>query len=201
MTQNNFVSDQPAECSAPVASGDRLRGRDMEAWDLYTKDRERTGKIIHRGEVIPEGMYRLVVHVSVFNHAGELLIQKRQTKKNRWPGLWDLSIGGHVIAGETTRQAGEREMLEELGYRISLSDKRPALTLTFGNGFDDMYTLEADIALDELTLQEDEVSEVKWATKDEVMKMIDDEIFIPYQKGLIELLFFLRNHSEAHTKL
>ena len=31
--------------------------------------------------------------------------------------------------------------------------------------------------------------------------IVDDEIFIPYQKGLIELLFFLRNHSEAHTKL
>ena len=145
----------------------------MESWDLYTKDRERTGKIIHRGEMITQGFYRLVVHVSVFNQAGEMLIQKRQTKKNRWPGLWDLSIGGHVIAGETTQQAGEREMLEELGHVISLSEKRPALTLTFGNGFDDMYTLEEDLALEELTLQEDEVSEVKWATQEEVMRMYE----------------------------
>ena len=92
-------------------------------------------------------------------------------------------------------------MLEELGHHICLADKRPALTLTFGNGFDDMYILEEDLAIEELTLQEEEVSEVRWATKDEVMQMIDDEVFIPYQKGFIDLLFFLRNHSEAHTRL
>jgi isopentenyldiphosphate isomerase len=173
----------------------------MEAWDLYTKDRERTGKTIFRGEKIPEGYYRLVVHVCIFNHSGQMLVQKRQTCKNRWPGLWDLSIGGHVIVGESTQQAGEREMLEELGHSISLQDKRPALTLTFGNGFDDMYTLEEDLALEELSLQKEEVSEIRWATREEVMQMIDDDIFIPYHKSLIELLFFLRNHSEAHTKL
>lgn len=173
----------------------------MEEWDLYTKDREKTGKIVCRGDRIPEGFYRLVVHVSIFNRQGQMLIQKRQTKKNRWPDLWDVTIGGHVIAGETTQQAGEREMLEELGHHICLADKRPALTLTFGNGFDDMYILEEDLAIEELTLQEEEVSEVRWATKDEVMQMIDDEVFIPYQKGFIDLLFFLRNHSEAHTRL
>lgn len=173
----------------------------MEKWDLYTKDREVTGLTIERGQQIPEGYYRLVVHIAIFHSDGRLLIQKRQNDKSRWAGLWDISVGGHVIAGETSRQAVERETLEELGLKIALHDKRPALTLTFGNGFDDMYTLEQDVDISQLVLQPEEVQEVRWVTFEEVTQMLAEETFIPYEKSLIELLFFLRNHSEAHTKL
>lgn len=171
----------------------------MEKWDLYTRDREKTGQTIIRGEQIPEGMFRLVVHVCIFNSKGEMLIQRRQVNKSGWPDLWDLTVGGHVIAGETSCMAAERETWEELGLVISMEGKRPAVTPTFPNGFDDMYTLEMEVDLSELVLQEEEVQDVRWAAKDEILTMIDQEVFIPYHKSLIELLFFLRNHSEAHT--
>lgn len=173
----------------------------MEKWDLYSKYREKTGNTITKGEHIPKGYYRLVVHVAIFNSEGKMLIQKRQTDKSRWAGLWDLSVGGHVIAGETSQQAGERETKEELGIDISLQDKRPNLSATFGNGFDDMYAINMDIPLEKIVMQEEEVSDVAWATKKEIFDLIDNETFIPYHKSLIELLFFLRNHSEIHTDM
>lgn len=172
----------------------------MERWDLYTCDRIRTGRTILRGEKIPEGFYRLVVHVCIFNHEGEMLIQQRQKNKPGWPNLWDLTVGGHVVAGETSQQAAERETLEELGLRISFEGKRPAFSPTFPNGFDDMYTLEMDVDLEQITLQEEEVQAVRWASREEIYDMIDDETFIPYHKGLIELLFYLRDHPEVHTE-
>ena len=127
-----------------------------------------------------------------------MLIQKRQKTKSGWPDLWDLTVGGHVIAGETSRMAAERETMEELGLAISMEGKRPAVTPTFDNGFDDMYTMEMEVDLSDLILQEEEVQEVRWADQEEILQMIDRETFIPYHKSLIELLFYLRNHPEAH---
>lgn len=171
----------------------------MEKWDLYTRYREKTGRTIVRGEQIPEGMFRLVVHVCIFNSRGEMLIQQRQVDKSGWPGLWDLTVGGHVVAGETSSMAAERETQEELGLAISMEGKRPVLTPTFPNGFDDMYTLEMEVDLSSLVLQEEEVKDARWASIEDILEMIDRGIFIPYHKSLIELLFFLRNHSEVHT--
>lgn len=170
----------------------------MEVWDLYDRDRRSLGQTIVRGNPIPEGMFRLVVHVCIFNKKGQMLIQKRQKTKSGWPDLWDLTVGGHVIAGETSRMAAERETMEELGLTISMEGKRPAVTPTFDNGFDDMYTMEMEVDLSDLNLQEEEVQEVRWADQEEILQMIDRETFIPYHKSLIELLFYLRNHPEAH---
>lgn len=39
----------------------------MELWDLYTKDRIKTNQTMIRGDKQPEGVYRLVVHVCIFN--------------------------------------------------------------------------------------------------------------------------------------
>ena len=62
----------------------------------------------------PDLLHR-VVHVLVFNSAGELLLQKRSEDKDVQPGKWDTSVGGHVDAGETVEAAVRRELAEELG--------------------------------------------------------------------------------------
>jgi len=56
-----------------------------------------------------------VVHVLVFNDAGNLLLQKRSMNKDVAPGKWDTSVGGHVSPGENVKTAALREMEEELG--------------------------------------------------------------------------------------
>ena len=165
----------------------------MEYFDLYTKDRIRTGKILERGKPIPKGYYRMVVHVCVFNYEGKLLIQQRQKMKKSWPNMWDMTAGGSAIAGESSTQAAEREFYEEIGYRINLNNKAPSITLYFSEGFNDIYILKQDIDLTKISLQNEEVRTVKWATKDEILNMIDKQSFIPYHKSLIELLFFMRD--------
>lgn len=172
----------------------------MELFDLYTAEREKTEKTMVRGERTPDGYYRLVVHVCIFDREGRMLIQQRQPFKQGWSNLWDISVGGSAVAGDSSRSAAERETLEELGLAIDLTDERPSMTLYWENGFDDYYLLTMDLDLNTLRLQPEEVQTVRWAGKEEILQMIDDGRFIPYDKSQIELLFFRRNHRGAHTR-
>ena len=171
----------------------------MEFWDLYDRDRIPTGEIHQRGKPLPPDRYHMVVHVVIFNSKGEMLIQQRQPFKSGWPNLWDITVGGSAIAGDTSRTAAERETLEEIGLRIDLSREQPKLTIPFDVGFDDIYTLTMDVNLSALTLQESEVQAVKWASEDEILAMLADGRFIPYHKAFIDLIFALKNSRGAHV--
>lgn len=171
----------------------------MELWDLYTRDRIPTGETHQRGNPLPPDRYHMVVHVVIFNSKGKMLIQQRQPFKSGWPNLWDVTVGGSAIAGDTSRSAAEREVMEEIGLSLDLSAEQPKLTIPFDVGFDDIYTLVMDVDLATLTLQESEVQAVKWADEAEVLEMLADGRFIPYHRAFIELLFALRNSRGAHV--
>lgn len=165
----------------------------MELWDLYTVERERTGRTMVRGDKIPEDFYHLVVHVCIFNSKGEMLIQQRQPFKEGWPNMWDITVGGSAVSGDTSRTAAARELFEELGIELSFEDKRPSLTVHFPSGFDDMYLVEKDVDLSELKLQYEEVQSASWRSEAGILDMIDAGEFIPYKKSLIKLLFAMRD--------
>ena len=166
----------------------------MERFDLYDPHRRFTGRTIARGEDVPEGCRRLVVHVCVFNQKGEMLIQQRQPFKEGWPNLWDVSVGGGVQAGETTQQAARRELQEELGLEYDFENETPMLTTTFRKGFDDIYIIHLEHDLDTLRLQPEEVQAVRWAGRDEVLAMIENGTFIPYSRPFMEYVFFRHDH-------
>ncbi len=167
----------------------------MELWDVLDKDRAKTGRTMVRGEPIKDGDYRLVVHVCIFNSQGEMLIQQRQPFKKGWSNMWDVTVGGSAVAGDTSQTAAEREVFEEIGLKINLQSVRPSLTHYFDDGFDDFYIMEQDVDLEKLTLQYEEVQAVKWASKLEILQMIADGIFIPYYDSAIQLLFDIRQRK------
>lgn len=129
-----------------------------------------------------------------------MLIQQRQPFKSGWSNMWDITVGGSAISGDTSRSAAEREVYEEIGYKLSLDGIRPTLTINFDDGFDDMYLIQQDQDISKLELQDEEVKDVRWASKEEILTMIDEETFIPYHKSLIELLFFMRDKKGTHTR-
>lgn len=151
-----------------------------ELWDIYNKDREKTGRLHKRCEPMKEGEYHLVVHVCIFNSKNEMLIQQRQPFKSGWPNLWDVSVGGSAVAGDSSTRAAEREVFEELGITIDLSKSRPEFTNNFSSGFDDFYFVYQDVDLSELRLQKEEVRAVRWAGKEELLRMQEEGTLIPY---------------------
>lgn len=172
----------------------------MELVDLYDENRVPLGRTGERYGRRSRGEYRMVVHVCIFNQQGQLLIQHRADEKSLWSGKWDVSVGGGVDAGETSRQGAEREVREELGYPLDLSGVRPAMTVNFQSGFDDFYLVDREVELSRLTLQKEEVQEVRWATEEEVLRMVDEGCFIPYQPSFVQFLFAMHREGLFPTK-
>lgn len=171
----------------------------MELWDLYDENRIKTGETVKKGDYFPPDRYRLVVHLCIIGSDGKMLIQRRQKDKKSYPDLWDLSVGGHVISGETSSEGIQRELYEELGLSFDMSKMRPSLTVNFNSGFDDIYIIKRNVDISEIKLQESEVQSVGFASCEEILSMIDDKTFIPYHKNLISLLFDLKDFSGTHT--
>lgn len=164
----------------------------MELWDVYDQFRVKTGRTMERGSEMKVGDYHLVVHIALFNSKGQMLIQQRQPFKKGWSNKWDITVGGSAIAGDSSHEAAARELFEEIGYSVDLTHHRPIITIHFDHGFDDYYAIIDDVDIDGLSLQYEEVKCVRWATKDEILQLISEGCFIPYNVNLINLLFDMR---------
>lgn len=161
----------------------------MELWDVYDINRRKTGQIIRRGEKLPEGGFHLVVHICVIGNDGRMLIQQRQPFKKGFSNLWDVTAGGSAVAGETSAMAAERELFEEIGLKISLEGVRPHYSVSYDEGFDDWYVVHADPDITSLKLQYEEVQAVRWASREEILRMIDGGEFIPFFGDYISTIF------------
>ncbi len=167
----------------------------MEYFDLYDENRFPLNKKIERGSLINNGEYRYIVNICILNDKNQMLIQQRQSNKKNWPNLWDISVGGCVVSGETSKQGAHRELFEELGINYDFSKTRPKFTINFKNGFDDIYILNMNVNLKDVKLQKEEVQNAKWATCEEILRMIDENKFIPYYKSYINMLFELKSQE------
>lgn len=171
-----------------------------EIIDLYTKDREKTGITTVRGKRIPNNLYKLIVHVCIFNREGKMLIQQKADQKNK-SNIWDFSAGGSAVSGENSAEAIRRELKEEIGIDYDFTYIKPRLTVYFGKCFNDIYILRnLEPELSELKLQEEEVKAVKWATKKEILELISQKEFVRYDRSFIELLFFMHRNGEGCIK-
>lgn len=139
-----------------------------ELRDLYDINSNKTDKTYYKGESIPEGYYPMVVMVVIRNSNGEFLMQKRSINKG---GDWGVT-GGHPKAGETPIEGIISEVKEELGLDFSNEN-----FIEYDSGCDGkdcykMYFVNKDIDLNEITIQEEELSEVRWFSMEELKDMV-----------------------------
>ncbi len=149
----------------------------MEIWDILDKDGNKTGKVIEKGQKMPEGFYHLSGDVWIVNSENKILIQKRAPQKKLSPNVWAMT-GGSVIKGETSLQTIERETEEELGIKLNVEDAQLVKKFRTRLVWVDTYLLKQDINIDDIVMKEDELTEVKWATYDEIEEMFNNNQFI-----------------------
>lgn len=92
-----------------------MKDNEHELLPLVDEDGQAVGTAT-RGECHNGSMLlHPVVHLHVFNTAGELYLQHRPAWKDIQPDRWDTAVGGHVDCGESVEQALAREVREEIG--------------------------------------------------------------------------------------
>lgn len=116
-----------------------------------------------------------VVHVLVFNRKGEILLQKRSMNKDIGPGLWDVSVGGHLVPGETVADAARREMREELG--IEFANIRFLYEHIFRNDEESEFVSTFECVYDGAVFPNiDEIDEAAFFSLDRINGLIHDNI-------------------------
>ena len=163
----------------------------MERLDTYFDQYQKTGRVVTRSDCkgMPDGEYLRVVHLCVFNSCGEMLIQKRQLHKDRYPGMWDLSAGGFVQSGENVNDAVLREAREEIGIDFESVNIKYIMTVPFSYVLDGFFSVQGDYKLEDFTVQKEEVLELKWASLDEILQMSKNGQFVDYDVNLLAYCF------------
>lgn len=150
----------------------------MEIVDIYDGKKNKTGKTVERNTKPELGEYRLSIHIWITNSKGELLIQRRSANKKMFPNMWN-ETGGAASTGETSEMTCAREFEEELGVKPNMDKAELIGSIKRKYDYVDVWHIEQDIDLNNIQMQEDEVSEVKYVTIDELKKIIKDKEFVP----------------------
>lgn len=162
----------------------------IELWDELDEHGRRTGKTIRRGDPMHSGQFHLVVDVWIRNRNRKFLISRRSPNKIM-PNMWETTSGS-AIAGEDSKTAALREAKEEVGITLSPGNgrliRREIRRQDSGSSILETWLFEEPISDQEPVCQDGEVSEAKWATKSEILSMIQERVFINHlDAGLSEL--------------
>lgn len=154
-----------------------------EFLDVLNENREYTNSVASRDECHKKGLWHKAVVVFIISNDNKrILLQQRSANKKLWPNLWDTTAGGHVLSGELGYQAVIRETKEELDIDLSKNDLDFIGATTSENikgdiinrHFNYYFIAHIDIDLNNVTLQEEEVQNVKWFDKEDIIKRVNN---------------------------
>jgi isopentenyl-diphosphate delta-isomerase type 1 len=167
---------------------------DIEYVDIYDENMKHIGTM---EKVEAHAKFQWHKAVSIWVTDGEnVLLQLRAKQKRLYPNLWEASVSGHLIVGETPIQAAMREYREEIGIDWDYGNIKENCVFTLdkmadggiGHEFQYMYFLKKKIDISKLKLQESEVADVKWVPFNEFQKLFASKDFVPHRKDFQEMV-------------
>jgi isopentenyldiphosphate isomerase len=140
---------------------------DAELLDVLDAKGHANGERKPRAAVHRDGDWHRTVHVWVVRSDGHVLIQRRAEGKELEPGKLDVSVGGHLVAGELDIDV-VREVEEELGLAVTFGSLTYLGTAVTDRSYDeyvdrefqDVYAVVDDTPLSQLSLRASEVDVV-----------------------------------------
>ena len=159
----------------------------MEYFDIVDENGVPTGETVSRVTAHKEGTRHRTAHVWIVRKTDSgysVLLQRRSLNKDSFPGMYDTSSAGHIPAGDEPLDSAIRELKEELGIEAMPGELSYAgmFQIQYENVFHghifrdnevaSVYVYQEPVVAGNLTLQESEVSEVRWFDLDEVWNEI-----------------------------
>ncbi|WKD37611.1 NUDIX domain-containing protein [Streptomyces xanthophaeus] len=137
------------------------------------------GVVVTRRQAVREGWLHRVAVTVCRDGRGRILVHRRSEHVSRFPGLFEVEVGGAADVGESYEQAAARELTEELGIRVL-----PRLLFTFLNrsgssphwlGVHEVVVPDADAVVPD----PDEVAWHSWLTELELRSALLEWCFTP----------------------
>jgi len=180
--------------------------------DIVTKEGKPTGTSAPKSEIHSKGYYHHTVHVWLYTKSGEILLSQRSASKVICPLLWDVSVAGHIDAGESMLSAAIREMQEEIGLTLAEHDLEKIGVFpcfqSYDNGivdneFHNTFISEFNLNLSKLQLQKEEVEMVKLVSLEEFKLLIErigsDNHFVASNKAYYEFVWQAIKDKVTHN--
>ena len=149
----------------------------MEYLDIVDENGIPTGETIERSLAHRTGVRHRTTHIWIVRKQGEsvqILLQKRSSNKDSFPGCYDISSAGHIPAGDGFAESGLRELEEELGllvqkeelidcgfHRVFTENEFHGIPYV-DNQISKVFLLWKDIEIEELRLQAEEIESAMW---------------------------------------
>lgn len=154
-----------------------------ELLDIWDHNGHPTGQICEKDVAHQKGLFHPTVHIWFYTKEPFVLMQKRGPNKETFPNLWDVSVAGHVAAGESILEAAIREAKEEIGLELVSTDLIKIAVRKninkFSNGITDcefqhVFLSHLKTDLKQLKLQEEEVDAVRLFSFDDLEKCMSN---------------------------
>jgi isopentenyl-diphosphate delta-isomerase len=155
-----------------------------EQVDILNEKGEKTGQVLLKSEAHKRGLWHGGAHLWIYNSDWEVLLQLRHPTKVIRPNIWDVSIAGHIAAGDSPKVTIKREGKEELGLDLDptkfyfIGIKKAEERIQDGTNHRALnwsYITKQDIDLKTLKLEAGEVADVRWIPLDEFENDLKDE--------------------------
>ncbi|MBO1330692.1 NUDIX hydrolase [Streptomyces sp. VRA16 Mangrove soil] len=140
--------------------------------------------VVSRGEAVRRGWLHRVAVVVCRDGQGRFLVHRRAQSLSRFPGHYELGVGGAAAVGESYAQAAARELREELGVPAPVR-----LRFTFLNrtGLSPHWLGVCDAVLSEIGVPDpDEVAWHGWLTESEVRRSLRQWTFTPDSREIFD---------------
>jgi isopentenyldiphosphate isomerase len=149
-----------------------------ELLDILDESGRPPGEVVAKSEAHRLGLWHRCFHCWICGSDSEgpyLLLQRRAAAKDTWPGYLNITVAGHLSAGEETLD-GLREVEEELGLRVNpgrlvpLGTRKVVQQIPAGcdREFHEVFLLVDDTPPERLRLQKEEVEAVFRLNLDDV---------------------------------
>ena len=124
-----------------------------EMWDIYDSNRNKTGRLAERENYkFQKGEFHLITVAVIMNPKKQILLAKRAENKKRAPLKWE----DEAIFLKETKKNEENN----------------------SGAFKDFWLFKTDVKAEEITFPDQEATEAKWVTINELLEMSENDEII-----------------------
>lgn len=148
----------------------------MELLNYYDENNENKLGTLEREKIHKNNLWHREITVWILNEKNQVLLQRRSPLKKNGANKFSL-LAGHIGTEEKEIDAALRETKEEIGLEIKEND---LILLDIyrneqnnNNCFSYTYLLKTTAKIEDMVMQEEEVSELKFISIEELEERLD----------------------------